>query len=111
MATSIIVRWSPPQQTSQNGIIRRYKISYSLTAIYGINNTIVMLGNVTQYIIYNLSPSSNYSIQIAAATSVGFGPYNTPIVHLTHPAGNSYPNISLMIYHYSYLSWSKIKSI
>ena len=51
-----------------------------------------MLGNVTQYIIYNLSPSTNYSIQIAAATSVGFGPYNKPIIHLTRPAGNSYLN-------------------
>ena len=88
-ATSVIISWDPPLLTHQNGFIIRYKIVYWLQQanIAANRSTIVVLGNVTRYTVYNLIPSSNYSMQIAAATSVGFGPYYTPIFHLTSPAG------------------------
>ena len=89
-ASSIVVSWNSPMLTHQNGIITKYKILYFLTAINNAtNNTIVLLGNVTRHTIYDLKPSSNYSIQVAAATSVGFGPYHEQIIHLTDPAGEA----------------------
>ena len=88
-ATSIIVSWDPPLLTHQNGVITRYQIIYWLLRanIAANRSSVVVLGNVTRHTLYNLIPSSNYSLQIAAATNVGFGPFYSPIVHLTSPAG------------------------
>ena len=109
-ATSIVIKWSPPPQTNQNGIITQYKLLYTLTAIHGINGTVVMLRNVTQYTIYNLNPSSNYSIQIAAGTALGFGPYHKPIVHLTSLAGKLFLTYLTVYIINNYLSLSNINT-
>lgn len=88
-ASSIIISWDPPLSTLQNGVITRYKIIYWLQlANIGVNRTMIVVpGNITQICIFNLIPSSNYSMIITAATAVGFGPYHSLVMHLTSPPG------------------------
>ena len=52
-------------------------------------NPVVVLvnGSVTKYSLNDLIPSQNYTIQVAASTSVGFGPYSPPVIYRTRNAG------------------------
>ncbi|EDV21447.1 uncharacterized protein TRIADDRAFT_60087 [Trichoplax adhaerens] len=84
-ATSAIVAWSIPTLFNQNGIITGYHIKYfPLDQLQ--NETVISLGNITQYTLLNLNPKRNYSIQVAAATSIGIGPYSAATIYETHEA-------------------------
>ena len=78
--------WSIPVLSERNGVITGYKIRYFL---HDRQNTtfVVNVGNVLQYVLWNLIPLRNYSVQVAASTSVGFGPYSQSTLYQTHPAG------------------------
>ena len=43
-------------------------------------------GDVAEYTISGLIPSTNYAIQVAAETRVGIGPYSDAITNETYPS-------------------------
>lgn len=89
-ATSATIVWAPPAVEYQNGIITQYKISYMIYDLQvSERNPVVIFvnGSVTQNLISNLIPSQNYTVQIAASTTVGFGPYSLPEMYQTRNAG------------------------
>ena len=77
-STAITVQWGPVDCIHRNGNITGYSIQYG-------NETVSISGNSSggMYIISGLEPSTTYSIQVAASTSAGLGPYTTPIDQLT----------------------------
>ncbi|KAI6661005.1 Phosphatidylinositol phosphatase PTPRQ-like [Oopsacas minuta] len=69
-ATQISISWSTPSIESQNGIIDNYVILIDSTELTASASS-------TFYTITGLNPYTEYTLQIAAATSVGTGPYST----------------------------------
>ncbi|RDD37102.1 Protein sidekick-2, partial [Trichoplax sp. H2] len=84
-ATSAMVVWNVPPINDHNGIITGYRIKYNLLKQPIVDN-IIIVGNITQHTLQYLQPQQNYSIQLAASTSVGFGPYSRSIIYETHNA-------------------------
>ncbi|KAL1491476.1 hypothetical protein ABEB36_012070 [Hypothenemus hampei] len=79
------VRWSPPPPQHCNGIITGYKIQIK----GGITKTITMNATTTSILISNLTSGATYSAKVAATTSIGQGPYSTPVPLLTAPRAQS----------------------
>lgn len=82
--------WVPPDLTDRNGILRNYKISYISAGkqVESSNEMKVTVNQRTRYTLTGLIPFTNYSIRIAASTSVGFGPYSPASIYQTDKAGN-----------------------
>ena len=70
-SSSILVSWKPPEDNDQNGIINGYNISYFMLPNGTINytDTSSLSFNITGLMIY-----TEYSISVAAYTSIGTGP-------------------------------------
>lgn len=91
-STALMLTWLPPLVT--NGIITTYRVAYvplrSLSGIeYSSNSmlqgTVFTTNNATDIIINDLLKATEYSITIAAYTSVGPGPFSsTPCQAYTH---------------------------
>ena len=86
----ILLQWSPPLPTEQNGIIIGYKVN--VTPIVGeekfsyetMDNDLYVLG---------LTPHTTYECIIAARTSVGTGPFSEIVTVQTSEEGSSFPSI------------------
>ena len=79
-ATTITVQWGPVNCSEQNGVITGYIVQYGVVDSGNIQTTSVSGDNAT---ISSLVPSTNYSIQVAAETGVGPGPYTDPLTART----------------------------
>ena len=71
-STSIFISWLPPPEQDQNGVITGYNVTYSIigggvmvNTTSGIQRSIELTG---------LEKFTQYSISVAAFTSVGIGP-------------------------------------
>ena len=73
-ATTLAISWNPPSSSTQNGIIIQYLLNVS-TYETEQRATYVTNGSTT-ITINDLHPHYVYCIVIAAATSVGVGPYS-----------------------------------
>ena len=76
-SSSITVRWGPVDCIHRNGDITGYSVQYG-------SETVSVSGNPRRYVISGLIPSTTYSIQVAAETSAGTGPYSAAINQLTN---------------------------
>ena len=78
--------WNPPPFLDQNGDI----ISYQLM-ITNQNRTnssfVVTISNITFYVAINLQEFEVYSFEIAAGTSIGFGPFSDAVNNQTFEDG------------------------
>jgi len=75
-STAISVRWSPPMDKEQNGVIRGYQIYYSVfDEKEGAEklSVIDMSDSQTETIISSLKPDTQYQVQIAAYNRKGDG--------------------------------------
>ena len=82
---SLYLSWQPPPDIDQNGRIINYVIQYSRV---GSNVTMVVtVTNGTMQIITELFPFVNYSVQIAATTFNGTGPFTDPVTQLSGHEG------------------------
>ena len=66
-ATTLLLRWLPPSQEEQNGII----VEYAITLTELSTNTsvdFVSTSNSTETVINDLHPYYRYSVRVAAAT-------------------------------------------
>ena len=81
-STAISISWSPPPFLDQNGDI----IGYQLTVTnQNRTNSSAIVYNVTNitYVATVLEEFEVYNIEIAAQTSVGFGPFSNPVSNQT----------------------------
>ncbi|KAG7177303.1 sidekick-1-like 1, partial [Homarus americanus] len=67
--SSIKVSWSPPE--NPNGIITKYNVSWTWE---GNKDHDITNDTTTSYTITDLTPCTNYSVTVTAATSKGYGP-------------------------------------
>ena len=74
-SSSITVQWGPVDCIHRNGDITGYSVQYK-------SETVSVSGDSTggMYVISDLMPSTTYSIQVAAETSAGTGPYSTALL-------------------------------
>ena len=75
-SSSITVQWGPVDCADRNGDITGYSVQYGSETVSGDSS-----GGM--YVISGLMPSTTYSIQVAAETSAGTGPYSAVMNQLT----------------------------
>ncbi|XP_065215201.1 protein sax-3-like [Planococcus citri] len=75
--SAVYLKWAPPPVKAQNGVIKVYQV-----IVKDDNNSV--LSNVTvnastpSLLLTNLTTRVSYSVSVAAATSVGYGPFTFP---------------------------------
>ena len=75
-SSSVYVTWMPVPCLHQQGVITGYKLRYSNS---NKNTTVVISGQGHRmYNITGLTPSTRYTIAVAAVNDVGTGPYSDP---------------------------------
>ena len=94
---SAIVTWNPPPKSSWNGFIRKYEIKVEDISCYppaksSCNKKYEVEVEATSHDkmecpISNLSPGTEYSVQVTACTSVGPGKWSDPYKFTTHESG------------------------
>ena len=71
-STSINISWSPPPEQDQNGVITAYDITYVTSGRNVMMNS--TSGSTLSIELSELAKFSEYSISVAASTSIGGGP-------------------------------------
>ncbi|XP_053307991.1 roundabout homolog 3 [Spea bombifrons] len=98
-STNISISWEPPPVEHQNGIIQDYRIwCLGNETKYHINQTVD--GAMHSAVIRGLVPGIPYRVEVAAATSAGFGVKSQPITIQIKPLSEQIPinngeNVSL----------------
>jgi len=82
--TSVSVNWGPPTVT--NGAILRYVVKYVKRDDGSLNGTIYTSTNVTDAVITELLPGTEYNITVSAENDGGFG-NGSIVISATQPNG------------------------
>ncbi|XP_073459334.1 roundabout homolog 3 isoform X1 [Aquarana catesbeiana] len=89
-STNISITWEPPPVEHQNGIIQDYRIwVLGNESRYHINRTVD--GTMHTAFIRGLVPGILYHVEVAAATSAGFGVKSQPITIQIKPSSDHVP--------------------
>ena len=83
-STSAYLTWSPPNYEEQNGVIIMYVINVT---VQETGEHFQLTSNTTSLEVTNLKPYRTYVCIIAAATSVGLGPFNISVTVKTPEDG------------------------
>ena len=76
-SSSITVQWGAVDCIHRNGDITGYSVRYGVQGSGSTQAMSVSGSSVTEATISGLTPSTNYSIEVAAVNSVGSGTYGT----------------------------------
>ena len=76
MSTSITVQWGSVPCIHQNGVITGYSVRYGVEGSGNTPQTVTATGNGAT--ISDLTPSTNYTVQVAAVNSAGVGENSDP---------------------------------
>ena len=89
-ATSITVTWQPLPPCEQNGVITNYTIVYRMEGRtdMSFNEIIVDAPNLMD-VVEPLTPYTNYSIKMAASTSVGQGGFGPNVTVQTNESSEA----------------------
>ena len=86
-STAITVQWGPVDCIHRNGDITGYSVQYGEVGSAEGERTVVEMvsGDFSggMYKILGLIPFATYSIQVAAETSAGIGPYTDALINRT----------------------------
>ena len=96
-SSSITVQWGAVDCIHRNGDITGYSVRYGVQGSADGNRTVVMASGDSiggLYVIFGLSPSTTYTIEVAAVTSAGTGVYSDPLPVDT-PPGESWGGPSM----------------
>ena len=86
-STAISVQWGPVEPCAdQNGPITGYSVRYGVMGSGELNTADVDGGSVMTTTLSNLSPSTAYSIEVAAVNDGGTGEYSEPLIEETLPS-------------------------
>ncbi|XP_050677072.1 roundabout homolog 2-like [Leptidea sinapis] len=80
--TTVHLKWQPPDQNLQNGVITGYNVLVNWLDIPANKSMIAINTTVhqaTSLIMTNLTSGVSYSVQIAAETIVGLGPFSQKV--------------------------------
>ncbi len=98
-STSILLSWEPLPVDDRNGVILGYNVTYMSSDNDLVDNTTIdTMINITDLLVY-----TNYTISVAAYTSIGSGPFDS-IVVITDSSGIMF--IIIILYHYIYHSFT-----
>ena len=81
-SSSITVQWGAVDCIRRNGDITGYTVRYGVQGNGSTQAKNASGGRATQTIISGLTPTTNYSIEVAAVNSVGTGVYSNVIFQL-----------------------------
>ena len=86
-AKSLTIRWEELSQDDQNGVI----LGYRVTVVAVNTNELIAIANVTErnFTQGGLNEYTNYSVSVAAFTSVGIGNSSVAVIE-TREAGNNF---------------------
>ena len=79
-SSSITVQWGPLDCIHRNGDITSYLIRYGEVGNGRTQTVNVSGGDVTEYTISGLMPSTAYSVHVATVNSAGTGPYSDHLI-------------------------------
>ena len=80
-SSTITVQWGTIVNcTDRNGDITGYSVQYGVQGSGSTQTRDVSGGDTRQTTISGLSPSTNYSIEVAAVNSAGIGEYSTSVI-------------------------------
>ena len=82
-SSSITAQWGPVDCIHRNGDITGYSVQYGEVGSGSTQTMPVSGGSATEATISGLMSSTNYSVQVAAETSAGTGPYSDAIINET----------------------------
>ena len=90
--STITVTWSPPDLALQNGRITSYKLLYTNDTSQSddLRQSVTINATSLSYQLTNLLVNTRYYIKIAAATSVGLGPYTNTLTAIIRELVNCY---------------------
>ena len=92
-SSSITVQWGAVDCIHHNGDITGYSVRYGVQGSAEGDRTVVMASGGSSgglYVIFGLSPSTTYTIEVAAVTSAGTGVYSDPLPVDTPPGAHEY---------------------
>ena len=75
-STSAYLKWHPPSYEEQNGVIIEYVINVT---VQETGESYELTSNTTSLELTNLRPHRTYECIVAAATSVGLGPFSDSV--------------------------------
>ena len=76
-SSSITVQWGPVDCIHHNGDITGYSVRYGVQESGSTQTMSVTGGDATEATISGLTPSTMYSIEVAAVNSAGIGAYSS----------------------------------
>ena len=82
-SSSITLQWGPVDCIHHNGDITGYSVQYGVQGIGSTQTMSVSRGDITETTITELTPSTTYSIEVAAVNSAGTGVYSSAVTRLT----------------------------
>ena len=82
-SSSITVQWGAVDCIHRNGDITGYSVGYELQGSGSTQTMSVSGGNVTETTLFGLTPSTTYSIEVAAVNSAGIGVYSDAVMTKT----------------------------
>ena len=77
-SSSITVQWEAVDCIHHNGDITGYSVQYGIEKSESTQTVSFSGGSVTEATIFGLTPSTLYTIQVAAVNSAGSGVYSSP---------------------------------
>jgi len=86
-STAISVSWNLPPLLDQNGDIIAYQLMITNQNRTNSSAFVVNVTNMTYYIVTGLEEFEVYSIEIAAGTVIGFGPFSDAVRDQTFDDG------------------------
>ncbi len=90
--TSVYLSWEPPPDENHHGVIIQYVINVTVVET---GERFQLTSETTYLEVTNLRPYRTYVCVIAAATSVGLGPFSSTVVVQT-PEDGEYSKLHIM---------------
>ena len=99
---SATVTWNPPPKSSWNGFIRKYEVKVEdVFSGAPANSSCVEVAGIShdkmEYAISDLSPGTEYSVQVSACTSAGSGKWSDPPSKFTTDESGMFLTQSVLI--------------
>ena len=88
-SSSITVQWGEVDCIHRNGNITGYSVRYGVQGSAEENRSVVMISGGFSYEISGLTPSTNYTVEVAAVNSNDTGIYSIPLNVTTLMAGTN----------------------
>ncbi|CAH8519681.1 unnamed protein product [Heterobilharzia americana] len=92
--TVLQLDWNPPNEWERGGLLTGYSLRILSTAPK-LSRTVNMGAEKSSFHIYNLDPSSNYTLYLSAVTCHGEGVRSLPVYIFAYPTRGHFPEASL----------------